>query len=165
MKARMASIADCPLLARINHQLIRDEGHSNAMTVSELEQRMHNWISAGDYHAVLFERGALPVAYALYRLEVNGRVYLRRFFVPPEHRRQGSGRAAVELLFREIFLPIPELKSRPFPKMNPDVAFGHRWGSKNTRSGWNVCVLKPQLNSLRGGAETRGKKESGKRCY
>ncbi len=49
MTFRPATNDDCPLLAELNHQLIRDEGHRNRMTVAELEQRMRGWL-AGEYH-------------------------------------------------------------------------------------------------------------------
>jgi hypothetical protein len=49
---RIATQADVPLLAELNHQLIRDEGHSNPMTVPQLAERMSNWIE-GEYTAIL----------------------------------------------------------------------------------------------------------------
>jgi len=66
MTFRPATIADCPLLADLNHQLIRDEGHRNRLAVAELEQRMRGWL-AGEYRAVLYEDGREVVAYALFR--------------------------------------------------------------------------------------------------
>ena len=103
MRARLASQADCILLAAMSYALIQDEGHRNPMTVAELEQRLCGWLESGDYDAVIFERDLQPVAYALYRLEPNSDVYLRQFFVTREYRCQGIGRAAIELLFREIW--------------------------------------------------------------
>jgi GNAT superfamily N-acetyltransferase len=50
---RFATQADCPLLAELNHQLIRDEGHRNRMTVPELTERMRGWL-AGEYRVVIF---------------------------------------------------------------------------------------------------------------
>jgi len=66
MTFRPATIADCPLLADLNHQLIRDEGHRNRLAVAEREQRMRGWL-AGEYRAVLYEDGREVVAYALVR--------------------------------------------------------------------------------------------------
>ena len=40
MRYRKATLDDDSLLAELNHQFIRDEGHRNPMTVSELENRM-----------------------------------------------------------------------------------------------------------------------------
>jgi predicted acetyltransferase len=89
----------------MNQQLIRDEGHRNAMTIPELEQRMLDWLASGEYRAVIFERDSLPLAYTLYRTEEDSSIYLRHFFVSRQHRRQGIGRAAVEMLFREVLPP------------------------------------------------------------
>lgn len=40
MRYRKATQTDIPLLAELNHQLIRDEGHRNPLTLSQLEQRL-----------------------------------------------------------------------------------------------------------------------------
>ena len=101
LKHRMATADDCPRLAELNHQLIRDEGHRNRMTVSELEERMRNWI-AHEYRAVIFEEGDEIVAYVLYR-EDGQEVYLRQLFVVPCHRGRGIGRRAVEILRSQLW--------------------------------------------------------------
>jgi hypothetical protein len=75
MNFRRATLNDCALLAELNHQLIRDEGHRNKMTVSELEQRMKGWFTS-EYAAFLFEKDGEIVAYALYR-EQPEEIYLR----------------------------------------------------------------------------------------
>jgi GNAT superfamily N-acetyltransferase len=98
---RRAKAQDCPLLAELNHQLIRDEGHRNPMTVAELERRMRGWL-AGEYTAILFEESGAVAAYALYR-EPPGEIYLRQLFVVRSRRRQGVGRRAVQALFAEIW--------------------------------------------------------------
>ncbi len=98
---RFATEADCPQLAEWNHQLIRDEGHRNPMTVAELEQRMRGWL-AGEYRAVIFQHEADTVAYALYR-EQKAEIYLRQLFVIRSQRRRGMGRRAVELLRSQIW--------------------------------------------------------------
>lgn len=101
MNHRRATLNDCALLAELNHQLIRDEGHRNPMTVAELEQRMHGWL-ASEYTALIFEDGAEVVAYALYR-EQPEEIYLRQLFVVRNRRRQGIGRRAVEILRSKIW--------------------------------------------------------------
>jgi len=98
---RQATLNDCPLLAELNHQLIRDEGHRNRMTVPELEQRMKGWL-ASEYAAVLFEDGKEVVAYALYREQAD-EIYLRQLFVVRNRRRQGIGRRAFEILRSKIW--------------------------------------------------------------
>ncbi|HYA79031.1 MAG TPA: GNAT family N-acetyltransferase, partial [Candidatus Nitrosopolaris sp.] len=101
MTFRRATLNDCALLAELNHQLIRDEGHRNPMTVLELEQRMRGWL-ASEYAAVLFEVGGEVVAYALYR-EQPAEIYLRQLFVVRNRRRQGIGRQAMETLRSKIW--------------------------------------------------------------
>jgi GNAT superfamily N-acetyltransferase len=98
---RLATLNDCPLLAELNHQLIRDEGHRNRMTVPELEQRMKDWLS-GDYRVVVFEESGEVVAYALFR-EQPDEVYLRQLFVVRNRRRQGFGRRVVEILRSQVW--------------------------------------------------------------
>lgn len=98
---RAGTPGDCPLLAALNRQLIQDEGHRNRMTEPELEQRMRDWL-AGEYRALLFEREGEVVAYALWR-EPPGEIYLRQLFVVRHRRRQGLGRAAVDILRSRVW--------------------------------------------------------------
>ncbi len=101
MKFRPATLNDCALLAELNHQLIRDEGHRNRMTVPELKQRMANWL-ASEYSAAIFEDNGEVIAYALYHEEPE-KIYLRQLFVARNRRRQGIGRQALELLRTRIW--------------------------------------------------------------
>lgn len=102
MRYRLATTDDYPLLATLNHQLIRDEGHRNPMTEAELEDRMRGWLTSGEYQAMLFEQAGQVVAYALYR-ENETEVYLRQFFVARPRRREGIGRRAIQILFTEVW--------------------------------------------------------------
>ncbi len=52
MKIRQANLADSHILTKLNQQLIRDEGHRNRMTLTELEARMQEWL-VGEYEAHL----------------------------------------------------------------------------------------------------------------
>jgi GNAT superfamily N-acetyltransferase len=97
---RYATTADVPLLAEWNHQLIRDEGHRNAMNVEQLAQRMQGWLGH-EYQAAIFSTDE-PIAYALFRCE-PGFIYLRQLFVRRDRRRLGIGRAAVSVLRRQIW--------------------------------------------------------------
>lgn len=101
MTFRRATLDDCGLLAELNHQLIRDEGHRNPMTVPELEQRMKVWLTS-EYAAVIYEDGPEVVAYALYREQAE-EIYLRQLFVVQNRRRQGIGRKAFEILRSQIW--------------------------------------------------------------
>jgi GNAT superfamily N-acetyltransferase len=97
---RHATEADLPILAEWNHQLIRDEGHRNPMTVDQLATRMKTWLER-EYHAVVFLNDT-PVSYALFKDE-NEAVHLRQFFVRRDRRRDGVGRASFEILRKEIW--------------------------------------------------------------
>lgn len=99
---RFATSADCHLLAEMNQQLIRDEGHRNRMTLPELEERMRGWL-AGEYAAVVFEVDGSVAAYALYS-DRGDHIYLRQLFVTRDRRRTGIGRQAIETL-RETIWP------------------------------------------------------------
>ena len=101
MTFRAATLDDCQRLAEFNHQLIRDEGHRNRMTVPELEQRMRGWI-AGEYRAVVYEEGGEIVAYALFREQAE-EIYLRQLFVVRHRRSQGIGHRAVEILRSQVW--------------------------------------------------------------
>jgi len=98
---RFAARDDLDLLAEWNHQLIRDEGHRNPMTVPELRERMRGWL-AGEYRAVIFTVDGAPVAYALYR-DSEREIYLRQLFVARDRRRAGIGRQAVAILHGQIW--------------------------------------------------------------
>jgi predicted acetyltransferase len=101
LACRRAALGDCALLAELNHQLIRDEGHRNSMTVPELEQRMKSWLTS-EYAAVIFEFDGAVVAYAVYA-EQPEKIYLRQLFVVRNRRRQGIGRWAMEILRSKIW--------------------------------------------------------------
>ena len=112
---RHAELSDVPLLARMNKQLIQDEGSRNAMNLAELEQRMRGWL-AGDgrpnpWRAILIQVGELVVGYCLYQERRDeyepeqGVFYVRQFFVAWAWRRQGVGRRAFE---RIVAVVIPD---------------------------------------------------------
>ena len=95
-----ASESDIGLLAEWNHQLIRDEGHRNPMTVAQLADRMKTWLQ-GEYRAVVFATDE-PVAYALFKPDEDV-IYLRQFFVRRDRRSAGIGRPAFAILRERIW--------------------------------------------------------------
>ena len=121
MKYRPATLTDCQLLAELNHQLIEDEGHRNSNTVAELAERMRVWL-AGKYSAVLFTKGPETVAYALY-WEQKHEIYLRHLFVVRHRRRQGIGRAVVEILHSRIWPPGKRLTVEALVRNTAAVTF------------------------------------------
>ncbi len=70
------------------------------MTVGQLAVRMKKWLES-EYQAVVFTSDE-PVGYALFKQE-ESLIYLRQFFVRRDRRRAGLGRAAFDLLRREIW--------------------------------------------------------------
>jgi predicted acetyltransferase len=129
MTYRRATSDDCPLLAELNHQLIRDEGHRNRMTIPELEHRMQDWL-AGEYVAILFERGGEIVAYVLYR-EQPEEIYLRQLFVIRERRREGLGKQAMHLLRSEIWPKTKRLTVEVLVANTAAVAFWRAVGYRD----------------------------------
>jgi len=129
MKFRRATLNDCALLAELNHQLIRDEGHRNRMTVPELEQRMKGWL-ASEYAAVLFENSGEIVAYALYR-EQPEEIYLRQLFVVRNRRRKGIGREAVKILRAKVWPKDKRLTVDVLVQNEAAVAFWRAVGYKD----------------------------------
>ena len=96
-----ADIAEAELLADLNLQLMVDEEHPYPLERPIVVARMRRWIE-GEYHVLLFRRGVRIAGYAAWRLEDRG-AYLRHFFICRDQRRQGWGRAAIQLLRREVF--------------------------------------------------------------
>jgi GNAT superfamily N-acetyltransferase len=129
MTFRKATSDDCALLADLNHQLIRDEGHRNQMTVPELEQRMRGWLAA-EYTAVIFEDGKEVTAYALYR-EQSEEIYLRQLFVVRNRRRQGIGRQAFEVLRSKVWPANKRLTVDVLVQNAAAVAFWRAVGCKD----------------------------------
>jgi len=105
MEYRFASMEDVPLLARMNRELVEDEGHRNRFqSPAWFEDRMRGFID-GVYRAVVFERDGRALAYALYtdQTEHADEIYLRQIFVDRSCRRQGIGREAMRILREEIW--------------------------------------------------------------
>jgi GNAT superfamily N-acetyltransferase len=96
VRYRAAASLDAGVLAPMNAQLIRDEGHRNSMTMPQLTARMSEWLKT-EYQAFLFELEGKTIGYALYRIEPEY-IYLRQLFVQPEMRRRGIARRALEWL-------------------------------------------------------------------
>jgi len=127
MKYRAATIADCVELGRLNHELIRDEGHRNAMTIAQLEEQMRGWLTSGEYRALLFEDDRETLGYALFR-EAETEVYLRQFFVIRRRRREGIGRRAMAELLADVWPRNKRLTVSVLTKNVAAVAFWRSMG-------------------------------------
>ena len=96
LEFRFAAETDVPWLARMNQELIRDEGHRNKMSLVELEQRMSDFLR-NEYEAVIVSSGRNDIGYVLYRKEPDWQ-YLRQIFVIDKMRRKGIGRGIIKWL-------------------------------------------------------------------
>ena len=113
LSMRVATEEDVPLLAKMNKQLIEDEGHRNPMSIVELSQRMQGWLQGGWNADVFFRANTEPretvIGYALYQhrreefVPDESVVYLRQFLILREYRGQGLGRLALRQLFKTRF--------------------------------------------------------------
>lgn len=121
MKLRAAQGADAAALARMNGELIRDEGHRNPMSVTEIEARMARWLE-GEYQAVLFEEAGAALGYALFKCEPEW-VYLRQFFVERGRRRKGIGREALKQLMAGAWKDAPRIRTEVLCENAAGIAF------------------------------------------
>ncbi len=126
MEMRFASQSDVAVLARLNYQLIADEGSDNPMTVPQLAERMAEWLD-GRYRAVLFEIASEAVAYVLYR-DDGETIFVRHFFVTRTHRRSGIGREAMTVLINDVFPPEKRVVVDVLTRNARGLAFWHALG-------------------------------------
>ena len=98
LRFRTASLLDADELGRLNHQLIRDEGHRNPMNLAALTERMRGWLAYEGYEALLGLHGDQIVAYVLWR-DLHDSVYLRQIYVHGDYRRQGTARQLMLSVF------------------------------------------------------------------
>jgi ribosomal protein S18 acetylase RimI-like enzyme len=119
LRIEKATRAEAPLLAELNRQLDEDEPHPYPLTLSALTERMTRWIETGEYEVMVLRRRERVLGYAVWRPEDRG-TYIRHFFICRDQRRQGRGRAAVQLLCRDVFP-----KDRP---VQIEAAIGNKAG-------------------------------------
>ncbi|MCL5998554.1 MAG: GNAT family N-acetyltransferase [Chloroflexi bacterium] len=95
---RSATPDDVALLARMNRQLIEDEGSRNPMSLDQLEARMRCWLGGG-WSITIVLAGDEVAGYAVYQVRRDEYcpdqqlVYVRQFFIRRELRRQGIGKS------------------------------------------------------------------------
>ncbi|MFM2479865.1 GNAT family N-acetyltransferase [Celerinatantimonas sp. YJH-8] len=77
-------------LARLNHQLLEDEGNTKSLSTEYLYQRMKNWLENKQFFGFggLNDDGQL-VAYLLACYESESIVYVRQLITERNYRRQG----------------------------------------------------------------------------
>jgi GNAT superfamily N-acetyltransferase len=114
-----AKCTELALLVQLNRQLDEDEPHPHPLPLPALTERMKRWLDSGEYEVLLLRSGDQLIGYAVWRAEEFGS-YLRHFFICRDRRRQGWGRAAMQLLCREVFP-----RDRP---VNIDAAISNKAG-------------------------------------
>jgi len=118
LKFRFATESDVSWLAKMNQQLIQDEGHRNKMTLAELEQRMSDFLQK-EYDAVIVGLGRNDIGYALYR-QGSEWLYLRQIFIINSMRHKGFGRRFMEWLKNNPW--------KKFKRIRTDVLVGNVTG-------------------------------------
>jgi GNAT superfamily N-acetyltransferase len=94
---RRCTTADAETIAAMNEQLSRDEGAAPVGPLSAYVERMATWLEEGRYAAAVAESAGETVAYVVWRHDPDyADVFVRQFFVVPEHRGRGLGRRLFE---------------------------------------------------------------------
>lgn len=117
-----AQFSNIELLTQMNKELIEDENSNNTMTLSELKDRMTNFLRE-EWKALLFILKDQVVGYALYKevketSNAQGNViYLRQYYISRAYRRRGLGKQAIHMLktglFKEAIISVDVLESNP----------------------------------------------------
>ena len=96
-------------VAHMNRQLQRDEG-SHVMAQDDAVRRLSKWLE-NEYIGYVYRVSGQIVGYVLYRPTDpdteghTGGVYVRQFYIAPEFRSQGLGKAAFTLLTEDVLPP------------------------------------------------------------
>jgi len=97
------------LLARMNKELIEDEGHRNPMNIDELRRRFERFVNEEGYRVDVVRWRDEIVGFATYRQVPDNaescgyHIHLRQFYISRDVRGCGLGRLAVESLMRTRF--------------------------------------------------------------
>ena len=138
MQIQKCTLENVPLLAQMNKRLIEDEKSTNPMTLAELEERMHGFLST-DYSAYFFIEESCVVGYALVK-DTEKPLYLRQFFIEREFRRKHLGRQAFQLLMD--YLRADTINIDVLPWNEPGLRF------------WQSCGFTPTCISMQYKGET-----------
>lgn len=122
----VATRSDAPRLAEMNKRLIEDEGHSNRMSVPELEERMRGWLDMS-YTAVIAEEApGIELGYCLF-CEEERHFYLRQLYVEREHRRRGIATALLDRMYADYWVHKP-LRLEVLVHNEAAIRFYERYG-------------------------------------
>ena len=112
MRIQKCTIADIPILAKLNKQLIDDEKNNNSMSINELENRMREFLET-EYSAYFFIQNSQIIGYALLK-NTTEPVYLRQFLIDREYREQHYGKQAFQMLIQHLNLNKIDIEVLPW---------------------------------------------------
>lgn len=101
MEIVRAKLTDADILAELNKELIEDEQHPNQMNISQLTERMREWL-ATDYICYMAKEKGSIVAYCLYR-DDGVYYYMRQLYVDRVHRRKGIATRLLDWLSENVW--------------------------------------------------------------
>ena len=102
LQLRLATAADCDLLANMNRELSVDEGSPDPMSQDSLSERIRRWLKEG-WQAVLILMNKVVIGYMLFQERQGSEVYIRHYFIRRMFRGKGIGQAAFALIQAEYF--------------------------------------------------------------
>ena len=111
---RQAKKDDMITVAKMNKQLIRDEGSPNPMTIQELERRFRQWRKEG-WRCVVIEHQGTMIGYCVFK-EIKGthsyqyNLSLKQFFIRRHLRSRGIGSSALKFMINSFFPKIPRVR-------------------------------------------------------
>ena len=106
------TLADVTQLALLNKQLIDDEKSNNTMSIKELEERMHEFVTT-EYDAYFFIMQETVVGYALVKNKCNP-LYLRQFLIRREYRKNHYGTQAFQSLMKYLNVNTIDIEVLPW---------------------------------------------------
>ena len=112
IRIKKCTLEDIPQLALLNKQLIEDEKSNNAMSIKELEERMHEFITT-EYDAYFFIKQEAIVGYALVKNKCNP-LYLRQFLIRREYRKNHYGTQAFQSLMKYLNVNTIDIEVLPW---------------------------------------------------
>jgi len=147
IRLKRAGLADADVLARMNRQMIGDEGYEGHLPLSKLKERMRGWLESGEYEAVFFlgEDGS-RIGYALYEKQTDAlffakrQVFLRHFFVARGYRKKGVGTLAFKALKGRFWADASRVDLHVLIKNERAVDFWHGLGFREYQLGMELEI-------------------------
>lgn len=112
MQIQECTIADVPMLAELNKQLIDDEKSDNPMSINELKNRMSEFLNT-EYSAYFFIVHSQVIGYALVKNTIEP-IYLRQFLIDRKYREKHYGKQAFQMLMQHLGLKRIDIEVLPW---------------------------------------------------